>query len=41
MVRSLAAGLTALSEAQAEIERLRLILQKQQRAQFGRRERPQ
>jgi hypothetical protein len=28
---------TALSEAQAEIERLRLIVQKLQRLQFGRR----
>jgi len=30
LVRSLAAGRTALSEAQAEIERLRLIVQKLQ-----------
>ena len=37
MVRSLAAERTALSEAQAEIERLRLIVQKLQRSQFGRR----
>jgi transposase len=38
MVRSLAAErATALSEAQAEIERLRLIVQKLQRSQFGRR----
>jgi transposase len=37
MVRSLAAERTALSEAQAEIERLWLIVQKLQRSQFGRR----
>ena len=37
MVRSLAAERTALSEAQAEIERLRLIVRKLQRSQFGRR----
>ena len=37
MVRRLAAERTALSEAQAEIERLRLIVQKLQRSQFGRR----
>ena len=38
MVRALAAErTTALSEAQAEIERLRLIVQKLQRNQFGRR----
>jgi transposase len=37
MVRSLAVERTALSEAQAEIERLRLIVQKLQRSQFGRR----
>jgi transposase len=37
MVRSLAAERTALSEAQAEIERLRAIVQKLQRSQFGRR----
>jgi transposase len=37
MVRALAAERTALSEAQAEIERLRLIVQKLQRSQFGRR----
>jgi hypothetical protein len=37
MVRGLAAELTILSEAQAEIERLRLIVQKLQRSQFGRR----
>jgi transposase len=37
MVRGLAAERTALSEAQAEIERLRLIVQKLQRSQFGRR----
>jgi transposase len=37
MVRTLAADRTALSEAQAEIERLRLIVQKLQRSQFGRR----
>jgi transposase len=35
MVRSLAAERTALSEAQAEIERLWLIVQKLQRSQFG------
>ena len=37
MVRVLAAERTALSEAQVEIERLRLIVQKLQRSQFGRR----
>jgi transposase len=37
MVRSLASNRTALSDAHAEIERLRLIVQKLQRAQFGRR----
>ena len=37
MVRTLAAERAALSEAQAEIERLRLIVQKLQRSQFGRR----
>src|SRR4051794_27509319 len=37
MVRRLAAERTALSEAQAEIERLRLIVKKLQRSQFGRR----
>ena len=37
MVRTLAADRTALSDAQAEIERLRLIVQKLQRSQFGRR----
>jgi len=37
MVRTLAAERTALSEAQAEIERLQLIVQKLQRSQFGRR----
>src|SRR6059058_4113144 len=37
MVRGLAAERTALSEAQAEIERLRLIVRKLQRSQFGRR----
>jgi transposase len=37
MVRGLAAERTILSEAQAEIERLRLIVQKLQRSQFGRR----
>src|ERR1700754_232376 len=37
MVRSLAAERTTLSEAQAEIEKLRLIVQKLQRSQFGRR----
>jgi transposase len=37
MVRTLAVERTALSEAQAEIERLRLIIQKLQRSQFGRR----
>src|SRR6202795_4281943 len=37
MVRGLAAERTALSEAQAEIERRRLIVQKLQRSQFGRR----
>lgn len=37
IVRALAAERTRLSEAQAEIERLRLIVQKLQRSQFGRR----
>jgi transposase len=37
MVRSLAAERANLTEAQAEIERLRLIIQKLQRSQFGRR----
>jgi transposase len=37
MVRSLAAERANLCEAQAEIERLRLIVQKLQRSQFGRR----
>ncbi len=37
IVRSLAAERANLSEAQAEIERLRLIIQKIQRSQFGRR----
>src|ERR1041385_6405412 len=37
MVRMLAAERTELAEAQAEIERLKLIVQKLQRNQFGRR----
>ena len=37
MVRTLAADRAALTQAQAEIERLRLIVQKLQRSQFGRR----
>ncbi|MBN8964895.1 MAG: IS66 family transposase zinc-finger binding domain-containing protein, partial [Rhizobiales bacterium] len=37
LVRSLANERTGLSEAQAEIERLRLIIRKLQRLQFGRR----
>jgi transposase len=37
MVRTLAAERESLSKAQAEIERLRLIVQKLQRSQFGRR----
>lgn len=37
MVRTLATERANLSEAQAEIERLRLIVQKLQRSQFGRR----
>ena len=37
IVRTLATERTTLSEAQAEIERLRLIVQKLQRNQFGRR----
>ena len=37
MVRSLAAERTILNEAQAEIERLHLIIKKLQRSQFGRR----
>jgi transposase len=37
MVRTLATERASLTEAQAEIERLRLIVQKLQRSQFGRR----
>lgn len=37
MVRTLATERANLSEAQAEIERFRLIVQKLQRSQFGRR----
>src|ERR1700730_2913455 len=37
MVRTLATERVNLTEAQAEIERLRLIVQKLQRSQFGRR----
>jgi len=37
LVRTLASDRAALSEAQAEIERLRIIVQKLQRSQFGRR----
>src|SRR5215471_8473529 len=37
LVRSLAAERTSLREAQAEIERLHLIIKKLQRSQFGRR----
>ena len=37
MVRTLAAERANFTEAQAEIERLRLIVQKLQRSQFGRR----
>src|ERR1700692_1574566 len=37
MVRTLAAERANLTEAQAEIERLRLIVQRLQRSQFGRR----
>jgi transposase len=37
MVRTLAVDRAALTQAQAEIERLRLIVQKLQRSQFGRR----
>jgi transposase len=37
LVRALASERTSLSEAQAEIERLRLIIRKLQRLQFGRR----
>src|ERR1700704_6841451 len=37
MVRTLAAECATLNEAEAEIERLRLIVQKLQRSQFGRR----
>jgi hypothetical protein len=37
MVRTLGTERANLTEAQAEIERLRLIVQKQQRSQFGRR----
>lgn len=37
LVRSLAAERTSLSEAQAEIERLNLIIKQLQRHQFGRR----
>jgi transposase len=40
MVRTLAAERTNLTEEQAEIERLRLIVQKLQRSQFGRRAEP-
>jgi len=36
MVRSLAVERASLSEAQAEIERLRFIIKKLQRSQFGR-----
>jgi hypothetical protein len=36
MVRTLATERANLTEAQAEIERLRLIVQKLQRSQFGR-----
>jgi transposase len=35
MLRTLVTERTALAEAQAEIERLRLIVQKLQRSQFG------
>ena len=37
LVRSLAAERATLTEAQAEIERLNLIIKKLQRSQFGRR----
>jgi transposase len=37
MVRTLAAERPTLSDAQAEIERLRLIIRKLQRSQFGQR----
>jgi transposase len=37
MVRTLAAERAAVAEAQTEIERLRLIIQKLKRCQFGRR----
>jgi transposase len=37
MVRTLAVDRAALTQAQAEIERLRLVVQKLQRSQFGRR----
>src|SRR5215468_5228479 len=37
LVRSLAVERTSLHEAQAEIERLHLIIKKLQRSQFGRR----
>ena len=37
MVRTLAAECVTLTEAEAEIERLQLIVQKLQRSQFGRR----
>ena len=37
LVRSLAAERTSLTEARAEIERLRLVIKKLQRSQFGRR----
>jgi transposase len=37
LVRSLAAERATLTEAQAEIERLHLIIKKLQRSQFGRR----
>ena len=40
IVRSLAAERASLSAAQAEIERLRLIIKKLQRSQFGRRAEP-
>jgi transposase len=37
MIRTLAAERTTVSAAQAEIERLHLIIKKLQRSQFGRR----
>src|SRR5579864_711626 len=40
MVRTLAAERSSLAEAKTEIERLRLIIQKLQRHQFGRRAEP-